>query len=146
MKKILYLIGWTFVPALELRASIPIGILTYKMDVVKVVVTCILANIALGIVFYFLLDTVVKFLRKMEWFERLYQKLLLRAQHKIFIGIPLPGSGVITGALGSYAIGLKKRKFMIANVIGVLIAATIVTIVTLTGNEVLRRFFTKEGS
>ena len=56
----------------------------------------------------------------------------------IFIGIPLPGSGVITGALGSYAIGLKKRKFFVANVIGVLIAATIVTAVTLTGSELFR--------
>jgi len=155
MKEVLYLIGWTFVPALELRASIPIGILTYDMEVYEVVTVCVLANIALGIIFYSLLDTAIKLFRKMAWFDRIYQKLLVRAQHKIqkyvdkwgelgiaiFIGIPLPGSGVITGAMGSYAIGLKKRKFMVANVIGVLIAATIVTIVTLTGNEMFRRIF-----
>ncbi len=157
MKQVLYLIGWTFIPALELRASIPIGIINYKMNITDVVVTCVLANIALGILFYFMLDTVMKLFRRMEWFERIYQKMLVRAQRKIqkfvdkwgelgiaiFIGIPLPGSGVITGALGSYAIGLKKRKFFIANVIGVLIAGTIVTIVTLTGNELFKKIFTR---
>ena len=54
MKEVLYLIGWTFVPLFELRGSIPIGIRIYEMDVAKVVTVCVLANIALGIVFYFL--------------------------------------------------------------------------------------------
>lgn len=157
MKEVLYLIGWTCLPLIELRGSIPIGILWYKMNVAEVVTVCVLANIALGIVFYFLLDTVIKLFRKMAWFERIYQRLLVRAQHKlqkyvdkwgelgvaIFIGIPLPCSGVITGAMGSYAIGLKKRKFMIANVIGVLIAATIVTVVTLIGPEYIKRIVLK---
>ena len=150
MVRVLKLIGVTFLPALELRASIPLGILVYGMNVVEVVAVCVAANIALGIVFYVLLDTVVKLLRRWRRFDRLYQRLLLRGQRKIqrfvdrwgeigvaiFIGIPLPGSGVITGALGSYAIGLKKRKFFVANVIGVLIAAAIVTAVTLTGSEI----------
>ena len=160
MIEILKLIGWTFVPALELRASIPIGILSpnYHLSVATVVTVCVLANILLGIVFYLLLDTAMKLLRKMAWFERLYQRLLVRAQRKIqryvdrwgelgvaiFIGIPLPGSGVITGALGSYAIGLKRNKFFIANVIGVLIAAVIVTvaamIVSRTGRNILGIF------
>lgn len=156
MIEILKLIGWTFVPALELRASIPIGILSpnYHLSVPTVVTVCVLANILLGIVFYLLLDTAMKLLRKMAWFEGLYQRLLVRAQRKIqryvdrwgelgvaiFIGIPLPGSGVITGALGSYAIGLKRKKFFIANVIGVLIAAVIVTIVSLTSGEIFDIF------
>ena len=46
--------------------------------------------------------------------------------------------------MGSYAIGLKKRKFFIANVIGVLIAATIVTLVTYAGEGFIRGLFIKE--
>ena len=45
----------------------------------------------------------------------------------LFIGIPLPGSGVYTGAFGSYLLGLDRRKFAIANVVGVLIAGAAVT-------------------
>jgi len=48
----------------------------------------------------------------------------------LFIGVPLPGSGVYSGALGAYVIGLKLKKFIIADIIGVLIAGTIVTIIS----------------
>ena len=79
--------------------------------------------------------------RKWAWFDKKVWPILERTQHRIhpyvekygefgvavFIGIPLPGSGVYTGAFGSYLLGLDKRKFIIANVIGVLIAATAVT-------------------
>ena len=61
----------------------------------------------------------------------------------IFIGIPLPGSGVYSGALAGYIMGISFKKFMIANIFGVLIAAILVTIVTLTGSEAFQ-FFIKE--
>ena len=48
----------------------------------------------------------------------------------LFIGVPLPGSGVYSGALGAYVIGLNFKKFIIADIIGVLIAGTIVTIIS----------------
>ncbi len=81
------------------------------------------------------------FIRKWGWFERKIWPILEKTQTKIhpyvekygefgvavFIGIPLPGSGVYTGAFGSYLLGLDKRKFAIANVIGVVIAAVAVT-------------------
>jgi uncharacterized membrane protein len=51
----------------------------------------------------------------------------------LFIGIPLPGTGSYSGALGAYLLGLGYRKFIIANVIGVLMAGTIVTAVVLGG-------------
>ena len=61
----------------------------------------------------------------------------------IFIGIPLPGSGVYSGALAGYIMGISFKKFMIANILGVLIAAILVTIATMTGSEAFH-FFIKE--
>ena len=52
----------------------------------------------------------------------------------IFIGIPLPGSGVYTGCIAAYLLGLKFKKVWPAIVMGVLIAAIIVTIVVMTGS------------
>jgi uncharacterized membrane protein len=155
MRNVLLLIGYTFLPLAELRLSIPMGILLYKMNWFTVFCICVLANIALGMVFYILLDTVVKILRKWERFEKPYQRLLIRNQHKveklvdkwgelgiaIFIGVPLPGTGAISGAIGSYALGMKKRKFFVADVLGVVIAGIIVTIVTITGNSLFRTLF-----
>ena len=96
----------------------------------------------------------MKLLCRNEAINRLYQKVLLRSQKKIqrvvdkygelgvaiFIGIPLPGSGVYTGALGSYAIGLKFKKFIIADLIGVTIAGVLVTIATFIGGGIFDLF------
>jgi uncharacterized membrane protein len=162
--KVLILIGVTFVPALELRASIPLGIFAYKdsMHWTVAVAICVAANIALAFVFYWLLDTFIKWLRhRWAWFQRVYERVVARAQRKIhknverygewgvavFIGIPLPGTGVITGAIASYALGLNRRKYYVASILGVAIAATAVTTLCLFGDAVapwLLKLFTKK--
>jgi uncharacterized membrane protein len=156
--RVLALIGVTFVPALELRASIPLGIFGYEMPWPTVVAICVPANIALGFVFYWLLDTFIKWLRhRWGWFSRFYDRQVARVQRKIhkqierygewgvavFIGIPLPGTGVISGAIASYALGLDRRKYYIASILGVLIAATAVTLVCLLGDAALQKWFIK---
>jgi uncharacterized membrane protein len=158
--RVLALIGVTFVPALELRASIPLGLFVYKMPWPTVVAICVAANIGLGFVFYWLLDTFIKWLRqRWAWFSRFYDRQVARVQRKIhknverygewgvavFIGVPLPGTGVISGAIASYALGLDRKKYYIANVLGVLIAATAVTLVCLLGDAALQKWFIKKG-
>ena len=147
IKAVVFLTLVTLVPALELRASIPIGIFGMSEDISwpVVVLVCIIANIILGWIVFWLLGPVFSFVRKWEWFDRNIWPVLDKTRHRIhpyvekygelgvafFIGIPLPGSGVYTGAFGAYLLGLEKRKFSIANVIGVLIAAAAVTMLCL---------------
>jgi len=135
----------TLIPALELRASIPWGIfrpeIREALSWPVVALVCIVTNIILGWVVFLVMGPVFTFIRRWAWFDRKIWPILEKTQHKIhpyvekygeigvavFIGIPLPGSGVYTGAFGSYLLGLDRRKFAIANVIGVLIAAVAVT-------------------
>lgn len=143
IKAVFWLVVWTFVPALELRASIPVGFFGMR-DTVSwplVVLICTVSNIILGWLVFWVLGPAFSFIRKWSWFDLKIWPLLERTQHRIypyvekygeigiaiFIGIPLPGSGVYTGAFGAYLLGLNRRKFSIANVIGVLIAAVAVT-------------------
>ncbi len=149
IKAILILTAITLIPALELRASIPVGIFNPDMQEAVswpvVAAICIVANIILGWIVFWVMGPVFTFVRRWGWFERKIWPVLERTQHKIhpyvekygeigvavFIGIPLPGSGVYTGAFGSYLLGLDKRKFAIANVLGVLSAAAAVTVLCL---------------
>ena len=149
MNALLMVIILTFLPTLELRASIPYGILATDLPLFVVVLVAIVVNILLGPLVFLLLDTVVTFMRKFAWFEKLFARIVERPRKKIskavdrwgelgialFIGIPLPGSGVYTAALGAYLLGLDKKKFFIATIIGVVIAAVAVTIITLTGSS-----------
>jgi len=147
MNNIIQLILVTFIPGLELRASIPYGITVLGMPWIKVVIITFITNILLGPIVYILLNNFVHIVIKINFFNKIYEKFVIRTRHKIenkvekygelglalFIGVPLPGSGVYTGALAAFILGLNFKKFLIATVIGVFIAGILVTIATLTG-------------
>ncbi len=148
----LYLI--TALPFLELRASIPYGILAMELNLVLVFLTCIVSNILIAPLIWFFVEHIMHFFLKITLVERIYQKIVIRTQKRvkpyvkkygtlglaIFIGIPLPGSGVYSGCLGAYLLGYKFKDYLLASIIGVLIAGIIVTIVTLTGVEMFSIF------
>jgi len=152
MKVILILVLITLVPTLELRASIPYGILQGEMHWWAVVVVCVVTNIILGPLVYLFLDKAMGLLLRLQWMNHMYGRTVARTQRRIqksvdrygemgvalFIGIPLPGTGSYSGALGAYLLGLGYRKFIIANVIGVFMAGGIVTAVVLSGAEAFR--------
>ena len=147
MNNIIQLILVTFIPGLELRASIPYGITVLGIPWIKVVIITFITNILLGPIVYILLNNFVHIVIKINFFNKIYEKFVIRTQHKIenkvekygelglalFIGVPLPGSGVYTGALAAFILGLNFKKFLIATVIGVFIAGILVIIATLTG-------------
>lgn len=143
----LLLIGLTLLPFLELRASIPFGIFKTNLTWYWVFIVCIIVNIILGPVIYLLLNKIVKIATRFKRIERMYQRYIEKTQKKIhkavdrwgelgvalFIGVPLPGSGVYSGAIGSHIIGLSHKKFFKATVLGVLIAGGLVLAISLTG-------------
>ncbi|MBW2978073.1 small multi-drug export protein [Candidatus Woesearchaeota archaeon] len=147
---ILILIALTLLPFLELRASIPYGIFNTDLNWISVFLICVITNIILGPIVYLLLDKIVFVFTKIKIIDRLYQKYVEKTQKRIqgyvdkygligvsiFIGIPLPGSGVYSGALGAYLLGINFKRFLIASIIGVLIAGVLVTLISLTGGGI----------
>ncbi|MGM5480351.1 MAG: COG2426 family protein [Nanobdellota archaeon] len=159
---ILILILLTCIPFIELRFSIPVGILSgtlllpfgfaisgLGLHPVLVFTIVVIVNATLGIVLFHFIGLFDSQLRK-SFLKNHYAKALDRAQRKIhpyvrkygliglalFISIPLPGSGVYSGSIGAYVIGMEKKDFYIASVLGVLIAGIIVTTLTLSGQAI----------
>ncbi len=146
-------------PIFELRASIPWGFLqvsSVPYGWIYVSIVAIITNIILGPVIYFVLDKFIDLFRRIKIIDKIYMKNVIRVQKKIFpkvekygpialaffIGIPLPGTGSYTGALAAYLLGIKKKNFFWINLIGVLIAGVLVTLVMLTGSHFFA-FFAK---
>jgi len=144
----------TFLPFLELRASIPYGILVLDLPWLPVLIVSIVANFMLGLVLYPLIDKIIFIIRKLRFLDRIYSSYIARTQKKIhslvekygelgvavFIGIPLPMSGVYSGALAAYIIGLEYKKFIIASILGVIAAGIAVTLVVLSGSSAFALF------
>ena len=148
---VLILILLTLVPFLELRASILYGIFSTNLHWSTVFLVCVITNILLGPVLYFFLDKVMHIFLRVSWIHKLYTRIVERPRKKIheaverygtlgvavFIGIPLPGTGTYSAAIGSYLLDLGYKRFFIANLFGVLIAGTIMTAGALSGNSAL---------
>lgn len=135
----------TFFPGLELRASIPFGILGLGMDWPTALGLAVFFNFVFGLALFLALDWLVRLFTRVQFIKRIYNRLVERAQRRarpymqrygtigigLFIAVPLPGSGVWTGALASYLLGMRFRNFAAADAIGVVIAGLIVTAVSL---------------
>lgn len=149
MQQYLIMVLMTLLPFLELRASIPYGILE-GLHWLNVFIVCVITNIALVPLLWIFVNYFMHFFIRIKQIDKIYKKVVIRTQKKvhpyvekygiiglaIFISIPLPGSGVYSGALGAYLLGYKFKDYLIASIIGVLIAGTIITIVSLSGNTI----------
>ena len=139
----------TFIPLLELRASIPLGMfdgdIRVTLGVPVIVLVCFLSNVMLGMAVFEAMAVAERVLLKFSWFRRGIWPMLERRRDKLhplvekygiwgvslFIGVPLPGTGACAGAIASYLLRLERRRFWMANLLGVLCAAIAVTVVCL---------------
>jgi len=162
IKDWLILVLITFLPLVELRLSIPVGILSGTLHLpwgitlsglglnpLLVFVTATITNILLGFFVFNMVYWLDKSVRKSK-LDGTYSRFMDRAHRKIkpyvdkygtlgvavFVGMPIPGSGVYMGSLGAFMLGMKRKQFHKAMIIGVIIAATIVTLLTITGKTI----------
>ena len=133
----------TLLPLFELRWSIPFGIyMGVKWMWVALVATS--ANLILGPVIFIALHSFLKYALKVNSLKDFYEGVVLKTQGRVknyvdkygligmamFVGLPVPGSGSYTGALGAFLLGFRLRSFILANTIGVLFASFLVTAIS----------------
>ncbi len=136
----------SMLPIIELRGSIPVAILLFKMSWQEAFILSVIGNM-LPIPFILLfVDFVFGLIGKFKHGKKVVDFFTNKALRKtkdiekyelaglsIFVGIPLPGTGGWTGALAAKLLNFSFWKAMISITIGVLIAGVIVTILSLMG-------------
>lgn len=137
------------VPVIELRGAIPIG-LALGLDLPAAFAWSLLGNVLPIPVLLLLLDPVGRFLRRgplsgvFAYFER---RALRRSDliHRygpagliIFVGIPLPVTGVWTGSLLSVLLGIPPARALSAMCGGLLVAAGLISLLSWLGFSVLK--------
>jgi len=133
----------SMLPVVELRLGLPYGIaigLKYPLALLAAVA----GNLLPAPFIILFIKNVLAFLRsKIRSLDGFITSLEERAHLKsemvvkygqiglcLLVAIPLPGTGAWTGALVAALMGMRLRKAMPAIVVGVLIAAAIMTLVT----------------
>ncbi|MBN2798773.1 MAG: small multi-drug export protein [Deltaproteobacteria bacterium] len=147
---LLWVIALTLTPTLELRASIPYAILGAGLSPWAAGALGVAANTALAPLVWIFLDKALHLFLRIGWFSRLWERYAERKRASLqrlvdrygvlglalFIGVPLPGTGVYSGAVAAYLLGYRFRDYMLASFLGCLLAGAAVTAVVASGSEV----------
>ncbi len=130
----------SLMPILELRGGL-IAATLLKVPFLTALPVCIIANF-LPIPFILLfIKAIFKWMRRFEKIGRIADKLEKKALSKkdqiekyefwglvLFVGIPLPGTGAWTGSLIAALLDVDFKKAVGAVILGILLAAVIVSI------------------
>ena len=130
-------------PVVELRGAVPVGV-WMGLPITTVLPVCVLGNMAPIIPLLFLLRN--------DKLKELMSPILTRAEKKsaslgvgsiqkqwaslaAFVGIPLPGTGAWTGAMGAFLLGMPTAVALSSIFTGVVSAGVIMTAITLAGKK-----------
>ncbi len=140
----------SMVPLIELRGAIPVGLGMGLPTVPTILVSALGNMVPVPFIYFFARKTLLwgqdkpvigKFFRFcLDKGERAGQKLVkktgrggLAVALALFVGIPLPGTGAWTGALGASFLNMGFKSTVISVTAGVAMAAGIMTTVSLLG-------------
>ncbi|MBR2889149.1 MAG: small multi-drug export protein [Oscillospiraceae bacterium] len=140
----------SMVPLIELRGAIPVA-LGMDLPTVPAYIVCVLGNmLPVPFIYFFARKVLVwgsdkKFIGKFFTFclekgEKAGRKLVSTAGRgglflalMLFVGIPLPGTGAWTGALGASFLNMGFKSTVVAVSLGVIIAGIIMGTVSALG-------------
>ncbi len=137
----------SLLPISELRGGIPYAYFN-GVSLLVAAPLCILTNALVAPIAYTFLATVHKlFHSHWAWYTSFFDRFVAKAQRRVapkvtkygywgimlFVAIPLPITGAWTGTLGSWILGLDKRKTMMAVFGGVIVSGLIVTSLVVLG-------------
>lgn len=140
----------SMIPVVELRGSIPVAILLFNIPWLEAAVLSIIGNMIPVPFLLLLIDWFLGLISKVKPGRKFTEWLFTRTRRKgksiekyeeiglvIFVGIPLPGTGGWTGALAANIFGLRFWRSMLFIFLGVIMAAIIVTALSLMGTLAL---------
>ena len=138
----------SMLPITELRLSIPYFIIYEKIDLFTAIFFSILGNILIGITVFNILGPLMYKIKHMKYISKPIHYIINRTKSRsslinnfkalgllIFIGIPLPFTGVWTGSLAAYLFDVTRKRALFAIILGVLMSATIVSLLSILANE-----------
>lgn len=150
MIKYLAIFFVSMVPLIELRAAVPIAV-GMDLPYIPALITCVVGNmIPVPFIYFFARKFLIwgarqKGIGKVCSFflvkgERAGQKLVKAAGRgglfvalTLFVGIPLPGTGAWTGALGASFLNMGIKSTVASVCLGVALAGCIMAAVTTAG-------------
>jgi uncharacterized membrane protein len=134
-------------PISELRGGIPYAMTVGGAPWWLAFLFCTGMNCLIAPIVFLFLNTAHRLLYRWKPYASLFDRLVERARNKVragvekygywglmvFVAIPFPLTGAMTGTLGSWILGMGKRKSILFISLGVVIAGIVVTAIMALG-------------
>ena len=144
----------SMLPVVELRGSIPWALTFGDMTWQAALIWSLVGNTIPIIPLLLLLDPISKWLRRFTIFDKFFEWLFSRTQRRgakvmekykafglaIFVGIPLPGTGIWTGAAAAFVFGVPFKLALPAIFGGMLFAGIMVTLASVGAIGIFKVF------
>ena len=141
----------SIVPWVELRLAIPYGIAKEGLHPIVALAAAVLASCTVILPVFLGLDLFyARFLSRSPVVRRLIEEVRQHGRRYverwgvlgvgIYVSLPVPGPGVYSGAVLAWTLGLPRRQAIGALVVGVLVSAILVTLISSGLIAVVRRF------
>ncbi|HTK05205.1 MAG TPA: small multi-drug export protein [Candidatus Eisenbacteria bacterium] len=142
-------------PVTELRVAIPVGVVGFHLPVGETFLVAEIGNAVPVVIVYALCDRIAKLAERRRGFWHRWAHKLMHRSHRrvhaavqrwgpfaltIFVGLPLPGTGVWFASIGAYLLHIPFRRAFPFIILGNLIAGVIVTL-AVTGAVAAFRIF-----
>src|SRR3989338_5298239 len=132
-------------PIVELRGAIPLALLVYKLSLLQAFSLSVAGNMVPVLLLPFLGIVSGALSRRFSFFERFFSRLFLHTRKKhersfeifrdfalvLFVAVPLPFTWAWTATLIAFVFGIPLRKAFPLILLGVIIAAAVVSVITL---------------
>jgi len=128
-------------PIIELRGAIPLALTVLNMPLWPALILSIIGSLLPVFPILWFLDIATKYAHHFPKLGAFLDWLFARTRHKgkqieqyeflgliLFIGIPLPGTGVWTGTVAAFLFGLPRWITFLAAVLGTTLAGLIMTV------------------
>ena len=125
-------------PVIEVRGAVPIALAYFKLPVTTTLLLCVIGSLLPVFPILLFLNKLTERLRKIKFFDKFFGWLFHRTRSKskiiedfelvglaLFVAIPFPGTGVWTGCVAAYLLGLPWIPTFICAAIGTTIASLI---------------------
>lgn len=142
---LLKVLFWSAVPIIEQRGAIPLGIIVYKMNPLIVFAVSLIGSLIPVPFILLLFNKIFNWMKKYKIFSGINNFIENKLQKNsgnmikykelgliIFIGIPLPTTGLWTGSAVSAFLGLDRKKSFFCALIGGVMSAILITLISLT--------------
>lgn len=135
-------------PIIEARYAIPIAYVLMRESLIKIFILAVIGNMLPVIPLLLLFKPVSNKLRRFKLWRNFFDRLTKRTKKKayliekyealgliLFVSVPLPITGAWTGCIAANIFKIRFRYALLAIFIGVIISASIISILTILGKD-----------